>query len=168
MGCHALLQGSFLIQGSNLHLIYLLHQQAGSLPLVPLGSESVSCSVTLESLRPNGLYPLSMGFPKHEYWSGLPCLLQGILPTQRSNLGPSPLQADSLLSESQGSPWNCPYPFKGNDTQLVYVIVFNKFIVSQPRHQERVNKSIFFFQKRREKRQPHLSQGAKAQNWQRP
>ena len=27
-----------------------------------------------------------------------------------------------------------------------------KFIVSQPRHQERVNKSIFFFQKRREKR----------------
>ena len=98
VGCHALLQGSFLTQGLNLHLIRLLHQQAGSLSLVPLGSESVSCSAVSDSLR------LFMGFPKHEHWSELPCLLQGILPTQRSNLGPSALQADSLLSESTGKP----------------------------------------------------------------
>ena len=32
VGCHALLQGTFLIQGSNPHL---LHQQVGSLLLVP-------------------------------------------------------------------------------------------------------------------------------------
>ena len=31
--------------------------------------------------------PLSMGFPRQEYWSGLPCLLQGIFPIQGSNLG---------------------------------------------------------------------------------
>ena len=31
--CHALLQGIFPIQGSNLHLFYLLYWQAGSLPL---------------------------------------------------------------------------------------------------------------------------------------
>ena len=31
--------------------------------------------------------PLSMGFPRQEYWSGLPCLLQGIFQTQGSNLG---------------------------------------------------------------------------------
>ena len=31
--------------------------------------------------------PLSMGFSRQEYWSGLPCLLQGIFPTQGSNLG---------------------------------------------------------------------------------
>ena len=31
--------------------------------------------------------PLSMGFPRQEYWSGLPFLLQGIFPTQGSNLG---------------------------------------------------------------------------------
>ena len=30
--------------------------------------------------------PLSMGFSKQEYWSGLPLLLQGIFPTQGSNL----------------------------------------------------------------------------------
>ena len=37
MGCHALLQGLFLTQGSNLHLLHLLHWQAGSLPLAPPG-----------------------------------------------------------------------------------------------------------------------------------
>ena len=30
--------------------------------------------------------PLSMGFSRQEYWSGLPCVLQEIFPTQRSNL----------------------------------------------------------------------------------
>ena len=29
--------------------------------------------------------PLSMGLSRQEYWSGLPCLLQGIFPTQGSN-----------------------------------------------------------------------------------
>ena len=31
--------------------------------------------------------PLSMGFSREEYWSGLPSLLQGIFPTQGLNLG---------------------------------------------------------------------------------
>ena len=35
VGCHAPLQGIFLTWGSNLHLLSLLHRQAGSLPLVP-------------------------------------------------------------------------------------------------------------------------------------
>ena len=30
--------------------------------------------------------PLSMGFPRQEYWSGLPFFLQRIFPTQGSNL----------------------------------------------------------------------------------
>ena len=34
VGCHALLQGIFPTQGSNLHLLYLLHWQASSLPSV--------------------------------------------------------------------------------------------------------------------------------------
>ena len=29
--------------------------------------------------------PVSMGFAKQEYWSGSPCLFQGIVPTQRLN-----------------------------------------------------------------------------------
>ena len=37
MGCHALLQGIFLTQGLNSRLLYLLHWQVGSLPLVPPG-----------------------------------------------------------------------------------------------------------------------------------
>ena len=37
VGCHAVLQGIFPIQESNLHLLSLLHWQAGSLPLVPPG-----------------------------------------------------------------------------------------------------------------------------------
>ena len=38
VGCHALLQGIFLTQGWNPHLLCLLHWRAGSLPLVPPGS----------------------------------------------------------------------------------------------------------------------------------
>ena len=37
MGGHALLQGIFLTQRLNLHLLGLLHWQLGSLPLVPRG-----------------------------------------------------------------------------------------------------------------------------------
>ena len=40
MGCHFLLQGTFPIQGSNLHLLCLLLWQMGSLPLVPLGTHT--------------------------------------------------------------------------------------------------------------------------------
>ena len=48
--------------------------------------------------------PLSMGFPRQEYWSGLPSFSLGIFPTQ----GPNPLlllwQAGSLPLSHQGSP----------------------------------------------------------------
>ena len=37
VGCHSLLQGIFLTQGSNWHLLCLLHRQAASLPLAPPG-----------------------------------------------------------------------------------------------------------------------------------
>ena len=35
MGCHVLLWGIFLTQGSNLHFLCLLHWQADYLPLAP-------------------------------------------------------------------------------------------------------------------------------------
>ena len=38
VGCHFLLQGVFLTQGSNPHLLYILHWQEDSLPLSHLGS----------------------------------------------------------------------------------------------------------------------------------
>ena len=37
VGCHALLQGIFLTQGLNWHLLHILHWQAGSLPLASPG-----------------------------------------------------------------------------------------------------------------------------------
>ena len=48
------------------------------------------CSVAPNSLQPCGLWPhqapLSMEFPREEYWSGLPCSPSGIFLTQGSNL----------------------------------------------------------------------------------
>ena len=41
VGCHALLQGIFPTQGSNLGLLHLLPCQEVSLPVAPLGKPSV-------------------------------------------------------------------------------------------------------------------------------
>ena len=53
--------------------------------------------------------PLSVGFPRQEYWKGLPCPPPGDLPNPR--IEPMPpeypiLQADSLTAEPQGKPKN--------------------------------------------------------------
>ena len=42
VGCHSLLQGIFLTQGSNPHLLCLLHWQAACLPLAPPGKHSLT------------------------------------------------------------------------------------------------------------------------------
>ena len=42
VGCHILLQGIFLTQGSNPALLHLLHWQAGSLPLVSPGKPMIN------------------------------------------------------------------------------------------------------------------------------
>ena len=44
--------------------------------------------------------PLSMGFPRQEYWSGLPFPSPRILPDLRMEPESPALQADSLPSES--------------------------------------------------------------------
>ena len=54
-------------------------------------ARTLSCSVVSNSATPWTVAlqaPLSMGFPRQEYWSGLPFLLQGIFLTQGLNLGP--------------------------------------------------------------------------------
>ena len=48
--------------------------------------------------------PLSMGFSRPEYWSGLPFPSPGYLPDTRIKLRSLALQADSLPSELQGRP----------------------------------------------------------------
>ena len=60
VGCHSLLQRIFPTQGLNLSLLCLLHQQVGSLPLVPPGknlpwgatnTKTMLCPVLGRSLR---------------------------------------------------------------------------------------------------------------------
>ena len=50
--------------------------------------------------------PLSMGFSKQEYWSGLPCPSPGDLPNPGIEPRSPTLLADSLLAEPQGKPKN--------------------------------------------------------------
>ena len=47
--------------------------------------------------------PLSLGFSKLEYWSGLPCPPPGNLPNPGIEPRSPTLQVDSLLSEPQGN-----------------------------------------------------------------
>ena len=48
--------------------------------------------------------PLSMGFSRQEYWSGLPCLSPGNLPNPGIKPRSPALQADSLPLSHQGNP----------------------------------------------------------------
>ena len=48
--------------------------------------------------------PLSIGFPRQEYWSGLPPPSPGDLPDPGLKPGSPALQADSLLSEPPRKP----------------------------------------------------------------
>ena len=61
----------------------------------------LSCSVVSDSFATPWTIaqqaPLSMEFPRQEYWSRLPCLPPGIFPTQGSNPRLMHWQADSLL-----------------------------------------------------------------------
>ena len=48
--------------------------------------------------------PLSMGFSRQEYWSGLPCPPPGDLPDQGIELRSPALQADSIPAEPPEKP----------------------------------------------------------------
>ena len=73
-------------------------------PLSDIESESVSIPVKSNSLQPHAWTvahqaPLSMGFSRQEYWSGLPFPSPGDLPDTGIEPGSPALQGDSLPSE---------------------------------------------------------------------
>ena len=73
MDCQALLQGIFLIQGSNPRLSCLLHWQVGSLPLAlpgkPLGSSTQQHIKKQRHYFANkGLSSQSYGFSSSHVW----------------------------------------------------------------------------------------------------
>ena len=91
VGCHALIQGIFLTLGSNPCLLCLLHWQVGSLLLAPPGKPlNVSRSVMSDSVQSHGLQPTRLLCPWNSPGKNtkVDChaLLQGIFPTQGSNL----------------------------------------------------------------------------------
>ena len=61
----------------------------------------IPCTITHQT-------PLSMGFFRQEYWSGLPFPSPGNLPDPGINPRFPALQADSLPSEPPGMPWKRP------------------------------------------------------------
>ena len=68
-------------------------------------SKSVSRAVMSDSLQLQGpARLLSMEFSRQEYWSGLPFPSPGDLPNPGIKPRSPALQAESLLSELQGSP----------------------------------------------------------------
>ena len=72
-------------------------------------SESVSHSVVSNSAQPHELHaacqgPLSMGFSRQEYWSGLSFPSPGDLPNSGTEPRSPKLQAHSLPSEPPGKP----------------------------------------------------------------
>ena len=88
VACHFLLQGIFLTEGFNARLPQLLHWRVDSLPLNHLGSIYMSYKYIIEHWSEAKLLnrvrlfatswtvayqaPLTMGFSRQEYWSGLP------------------------------------------------------------------------------------------------
>ena len=88
VGCQLLLQGILLTQGSNPSSLRLLQALFTAKPIreaLSLYRVCVSYSVVPDSVALQA--PVFMGFSRQEYWSGCHSILQGIFPTQGSNLG---------------------------------------------------------------------------------
>ena len=64
----------------------------------------LSGSIMSNSTNPWTVAPLSMGFSRQEYWSGLPFPSPGYLPNPGIEPGSLALWADSLPSKPRGKP----------------------------------------------------------------
>ena len=75
-----------------------------SLPLVVVALVAKLCLTLVTTCTVAWQSPLSMGFPRKEYWSGLPFLSLGHLPDPGIEPGSPALQVDSLAAEPLGKP----------------------------------------------------------------
>ena len=76
-----------------------------------------SCPTMSDSLRPQGVYPLSTEFSRQEYWSGLPFPFPRDLPDPGIEPRSPTLQADSLPSEPSGK-WRSVANIQINNIKL--------------------------------------------------
>ena len=65
--------------------------------------------------------PLSMGFSRQGYWSGLPCPPPGDLPDPRIEPMSPELQADSLPLSHWGTHNSIYIPFKASSSCVVFL-----------------------------------------------
>ena len=109
VGCHGLLQGLFLTQGSNPHLFCLLQWQAGSLPLVPPGRTGFSCHFCRE-LRPWAGHLTSVGCScPHLFSRYLSLTLPGSKGWERRNMRAGSQLSRSFHSSGHGRWWPCTW-----------------------------------------------------------
>ena len=111
VGLHFLLQGIFLTQGSNLHLLPLLHWQGDSLPLFPCGyllgllliagfaggSVVKNPPANAGDIEDLGLISGSGRSPGVGNWQPIPVFLVGKSHGQRSLVGSSPCGCKSWV-----------------------------------------------------------------------
>ena len=64
------------------------------------------CPTLCDPMTATHQAPLSLGFSRQEYWSGLPCPPPGDLPNPGIEPRSLTLQADSVLSQPPGKPMN--------------------------------------------------------------
>ena len=120
VSCHFLLQGIFPTQGSDWCLLRVLF--IGRQILYQFATWTILKTMGIVVVLVTQLYltfatpwtvahgtPLSMGFPRQEYWRGLPCPTPGCLPNPRIEPWSPALQTESLWSELPGKspkPWD--------------------------------------------------------------
>ena len=100
VGCHFLLQGIFLTQGKDLHLLNQLHQQADSLSLSPPALPLVA-QKRLPAMQEAWVQSLGQEDPCRRQWQPTPAFLPGESHGQRSLAGYSPW----VCKESDTTEW---------------------------------------------------------------
>ena len=92
--------------------------------------------------------PLSMWFPRHEYWSGLGChfLLQGNLPEPGIKPTSPALQANSVPLSHCGSPILCNVNFKSLKLHNLYIIAHTSICIlyEQGKHCRNLTPLLYF------------------------
>ena len=94
-----------------------------------VSSLAVSSSLQTYGLQPSRL-PVSMGFSRQEWWSGLPFPSLGDLPNPGIEPGSPSLQADSLPSEPTGS-----HQHGDDDVQMAGLLLGLMEVVGNISHQ---------------------------------
>ena len=72
--------------------------------------------------------PLSMGFPRQEYWSGLPFPSSGDLPNAGIELLSLALQLNYFTSEASGKFLNILYCYCNSDFKIIHLCIYLSYL----------------------------------------